>query len=314
VIYTVTLNPTLDRTMHFPELTVGTLNRARHSRTDYSGKGINVSVALRELEVPSVAMGLIAGVYGQVMLAGVRAWGLECSFLEVPGETRSNITVIDEARGVTTKLNEPGPTASDETIAAFEALLSARLQEGDGCVFSGSLPPGAPDDTYARLVRAAHQRGAWATLDTSGPAFRIGCLAAPEWVKPNQIEASELTGLPFDNDEQIAAGLRAVLALGPGRVLLSLGDRGAAYAEASPGGLAIWRATPPTIREISAVGAGDALHTGGLWAWMRGLPADEVLRWATASGTAAAMLDGSQMPSFEQIKAVYARVWVTRLV
>ena len=309
MIYTVTLNPTLDRTMHFPEVTVGTLNRARHSRTDYSGKGINVSVMLRELGIPSVTMGLIAGVYGQVMLTGLRAWGLTCDFLDIPGETRSNITVIDESRGVTTKLNEPGPTASDETIAAFEALLTSHVQAGDGCIFSGSLPPGAPEDSYARLVRAAHAQGAWAALDASGPAFRVGCQAAPEWVKPNQIEAAELTGLPFEDDAEIVAGLRSIMTLGPKHILLSLGARGAAYADCD----AIWRASPPTIQEISAVGAGDALHTGGLWAWMRGLSADEILRWATASGTAAAMLDGTIMPTFEQIKAVYAKVWVTRL-
>jgi 1-phosphofructokinase len=99
------------------------------------------------------------------------------------------------------------------------------------------------------------------------------------------------------------------LALGPAHVLLSLGARGAAYADQD----AIWRATPAPIQEISAVGAGDALHTGGLWAWLRGLPPDEILRWATAAGTAAAMLDGTLMPTFEQIKQVYGKVWVTRL-
>jgi 1-phosphofructokinase family hexose kinase len=290
-------------------LTVGALNRATASRTDLSGKGVNVSVALRQFGLESVAVGFVAGLYGRVLLEGLRDWGLTCDFIEVSGETRSNITVIDSVAGVTTKLNEPGPEVTDDDIAALHARLRERVAADDVCVFSGSLPPGAPVDTYARLIDTVHERGGTAVLDTSGPAFRAGCAAAPDWIKPNHIEAAELTGLPLNGENDLVAGLRAILAQKPRRILLSMGERGAAFADES----CVWLASPPAIREISAVGAGDSAMSAALWAWLRGLPADDILRWATASGTAAAMLDGTVMPSLTQVRSVYEQVALKRL-
>lgn len=309
MIYTVTLNPTIDRTMHFPALAVGKLNRATSSRTDLSGKGVNVSVALRRFQVETVLMGFIAGVYGRVLLEGLRSDGYTCDFVEVQGETRSNITVIDEATGVTTKLNEPGPTITEADLRALEERLTGRIQQGDLCVLSGSLPPGTPVDTYARLVTAVQNKGGWAALDTSGPTLAAGCHARPAFVKPNDEEASSLIETPLNTPAALVKGLEAILALGPRRVLLSLGKRGAAVAS----GEFVWLATPPPIAEVSAVGAGDALMAGGLWAWQQNLPIEEILRWATASGTATAMEDGTAIPPLERIQKVYEQVHVTRL-
>jgi len=313
MIYTVTLNPTLDRTMHLPRLEVGGLNRASHSRTDWGGKGINVSVTLQRFGVDSVITGFWAGAYGRVLFEGLRATGLACDCVEVPGETRSNITVIDLERGATTKLNEPGPNVRAEDVEAFGQRLGQRVAAGDLCVFSGSLPPGAPEDTYARLIAAAQARGVRTALDTSGAALAAGCAARPDLVKPNVPEAAELVGERFTTRADLVNGLAAILALGPRRVLLSMGERGAAFADGVGGGLpAIWLAEPPPIRELSAVGAGDAALAGALWAWERGLGGAEMARWAVAAGTATAMEDGTAIPSLERIERVYARVRVER--
>jgi len=309
MIYTVTLNPTIDRTIRFPTLAVGELNRATTSRTDLSGKGINVSVTLQRFGVETVLTGFIAGVYGRVLLEGLRSQGYTCDFMEVAGETRSNITVIDESTGVTTKLNEPGPTVTEEDLRAFEERLVGRLHEGDLCVMSGALPPGAPIDTYARLVRAIQAKGGWAALDTSGPALAAGCRARPDFIKPNSIEAFSLTQNRMETPVALVKGLEAILAMGPRRVLLSLGARGAAVASDDY----VWMARPPDIEEVSAVGAGDALMAGALWAWEQNLPTEEILRWATAAGTATATEDGTAIPSWERIKQVYERVQVIRL-
>ena len=262
MIYTVTLNPTIDRTMHFPRLVIGELNRASSSRIDLSGKGVNVSVALRIFDVQTTLLGISAGVFGRMLVDGLRAQGFACDFTDVAGETRSNVTVIDDATGVTTKLNEPGPMVTERDLATLMERLAARVVAGDLCVFSGSLPPGAPVDTYARLMRVVQARGGAAVLDTSGPALAAGCAAHPEWIKPNVDEAAELVHLPFAEVEDLAPGVRAILALGPRRVLLSLGSRGAVIAD----GQGVWWAQPPGIVEISAVGAGDALMAGALWA------------------------------------------------
>jgi 1-phosphofructokinase family hexose kinase len=311
MIYTVTLNPTIDRTIHYPELRVGELNRATSSRTDLSGKGVNVSVALRRLGVNSVIIGLRGGVPGEILQKGLEEMGYRCEFVAVEGETRSNITVIDDRHGVTTKLNEAGPTVQEPDLDALEDLLLQRTDPGDVVVFSGSLPPGAPDDTYARLIRGLKVRDVVTVLDTSGPAMVAGSKARPDFVKPNDIEAEEMTGRSFDTERErdLAAGIAALLDMGPRRVLLSLGSRGAIYADSET----VQWARPPRIQEISAVGAGDASTAGALWAWLERHDAPEIARWAVASGTAAAMTDGTFFPDRAAIERVYDQVTVTAL-
>jgi 1-phosphofructokinase family hexose kinase len=309
MIYTVTLNPTIDRTMVFARLDVGELNRATQSRTDLSGKGVNVSVALRQLGIESTLIGIAAGTYGRLLINGLRDLGYVCDFIEVAGETRSNVTVIDEARNETTKLNEPGPTVSAADLDALAARLAARIAPGDLCVFSGSLPPGAPADTYARLVGIVQRSGGRAVLDTSGPALAAGCAARPDLLKPNQVEALELVSHSLYDDETLLAGLREIAAQGAQRVLMSLGSRGAAYCDAS----GAWLATPPAIVEVNAVGAGDAATAAALWAWQRGVPPAAMVRWAVAGGTAAASQEGTTAPSLERVEQVYRQVQVRPL-
>ncbi len=305
--FTVTLNPSLDRTLHFPAVAWGAVNRASSSALDLSGKGVNVSIALRQLGHESVIMGLAAGAFGRVLVEGLEAQGYRCAFVATPGETRSNVTVIEDGTGRSMKLNEAGPPASSEALAELEARLSALLSPGDIVALAGSLPPGAPVDTYARLTAVAHARGALVALDSSGPALAAGCRAAPDLIKPNEHEAAELLGGSLH--DTLPVTLSALRALGPARVLLSLGAGGAAYADAD----GCWRAAPPPVREVNAVGAGDAALAGALAAWAEGLPADEHLRWAVATGTAAACLDGTAFPTREAVAALYERIGVESL-
>ncbi len=309
MITTVTLNPSLDRTLHLAGLQVGALNRATSTRLDLSGKGVNVAMALREFGLDSVMTGFVAGRSGRVLVEGLRDGGYACEFLQVAGETRSNITVIDDAAGVTTKLNEPGPEVSADELCALQALLAERAGPGDLVILSGSLPRGAPDDTYARLVRILAERAVHVVLDSSGEPLRQGCAAGPDLVKPNAVEAAELLGRPPDRGDGLGGTLQAIVALGPRRVLLSLDRQGAAYA--GPEGA--WFGEAPAIREVSAVGAGDALLSGMLWADLAGLCAPEALRWGVAAGTAAAMGQGSAMPALGLVRQVYERVRVRPL-
>lgn len=309
MIYTVTLNPTLDRTLHFPSLRVGALNRASGVRTDLSGKGVNVSVALQGLGVPSVIIGLAAGITGDLLIEGIKAQGFDCHFVRVAGEIRSNITVIDDERGEMTKLNEPGPTVSKADLVAFEALPSELVERGDTVVMSGNLPPGAPPDTYATLVTSVRALGARAVVDTSGAALSATCFSTPDLIKPNDVEAESLTGLPLETDAQCLTGLDALLAMGPHEVLLSLGAPGAMLANAD----GVWHAQPPQIREVSAIGAGDSALAGLLYARSVGMAPQDEVAWAVATGTAAASLDGTLLPDLRQVQDMIKGVSVRRL-
>jgi 1-phosphofructokinase len=307
MIYTVTLNPSLDRTIHYPTVSWGAVNRATRSSLDLSGKGVNISIALRQLGCESVMLGFSAGVFGRLLVEGLGAHGYRCEFVEIAGETRSNITLIEDDTGRTTKLNEAGPPVTARDLAALEERLCALLAPGDMVALAGSLPPDAPDDTYARLIDAAHRCGARVALDSSGPALAAGCRAAPDLVKPNLDEAQALVGCPVEAD--LVWALCAMREMGPRRVLLSLGKKGAVYADDS----GYWLATPPAIAEVNNVGAGDAALAGAICAWDGDLSAAQMVRWAVAAGTATAQTDGTTFPGHRAIQSVYEQVLVERL-
>ncbi len=307
MIYTATLNPSLDRTLHFQRVLPGIVNRACRSRTDLSGKGINVSLALGRLGIPSVITGFIAGNTGRVLAQSLKRLGYECDFVEIDGETRSNITVIEEATQTTTKLNEAGPRVSALDIQRLKQRLVSRLKPDDMVIFSGSLPPGAPTELYALLIEEVHRQGAFAILDTSGPALRAGCRAQPDFIKPNALEASELTGIQLDprNTGQVEQVLEALQTRNCG-ILLTLGKEGAICALDGQR----WQAKPPAITEISNVGAGDAALAGAIYAWHHDLGPAEMAHWAVAVGAAKAATDGTAMPDRSRIQALYALVQV----
>ena len=153
MIYTVTLNPSLDRTLSVPELNPGAIHRARLLREDLGGKGVNVSRSLWALGIPSRILGFAGGWSGAALRAGLLAEGFDASFVEVGAEIRQNITLLDEGSGQYTKINELGPEIQAQHISALEEQIDRIAQPGDLWAFSGSLPPGAPPDLYAGLIR-----------------------------------------------------------------------------------------------------------------------------------------------------------------
>jgi 1-phosphofructokinase len=310
MIYTITLNPSIDRTLYLEKLNIGEVNRAEESRIDLAGKGVNVSLALNALGLPSIIMGLAGGVLGQTLVHGLTERGLECDFIPVKGEMRSNITLIELESRITTKLNEPGPVVSQVEIGQLLERLKSHLLPGDICVFSGSLPPGAPVDTYARFINAAKDQGAKAILDTSGAALALGCTARPNWIKPNVAEAESLINSSLRDaahwDERLADLIRA----GPESVLLSMGDEGAVFANAYEA----WQAIPPSIIVTSTVGAGDAALAGAIYAWQNGFSTEDIVHWAVATGTAAVMQAGTRMPTMNQVRSLYLDVTTRSLI
>jgi 1-phosphofructokinase len=301
MIYTITLNPSIDRTLYLEKLNIGEVNRAEASRIDLAGKGVNVSIALRALGLPSVIMGLAGGMMGQVLVQGLTERGLICDFIPIGGETRSNITVVDRENHVTTKLNEPGPVVSLAEIDQLLERMITLLHPGDICVFCGSLPPGAPVETYARFISAVKSRGAKAILDTSETALALGCATGPDWIKPNVVEAEGLIHSSFSDATHWSERLAGLIAAGPENVLLTLGAEGAVVANADEA----WLAVAPPIVASSTVGAGDAALAGAIYAWQQGLTAEDIVHWAVAAGTAAVMQEGTRMPTMNQIRSLY---------
>ena len=148
MIYTVTLNPALDKTVEIEAFAVDTVNRITAMRTDPGGKGINVSKVIRELGGKSVATGILGGDTGRSILSALEVMGLETFFYFVEGETRTNLKVVDPVNHTNTDINEPGVVVSKEILDGLLQELLTKLGGEDLVVLSGSLPKGAPRDTY----------------------------------------------------------------------------------------------------------------------------------------------------------------------
>ena len=306
-IVTVTLNPGFDRTLSVPELRPGALHRARVLQQDLGGKGINVSRALAALGIRSRIVGLAGGVTGRGLHDGLAAAGFDVRFVAVDGETRQNLTLRDEASGVYTKINEPGPTIGPRCLAALRELIAEMARPGDLWAFCGSLPPGAPADLYAQLITLVQGLGARAFLDSSGPGLRAGLAGRPYGVKPNVEEAVEILGCELKDEEahieavlrlqELAAAHLVALTRGAAGLILGLGPD-------------LATATPTAVDAASPIGAGDSALAGLLWAVADGCDAIETARRAAACGTAAALQEGTGVGDRGLVESLLTRITV----
>ena len=309
MIYTLTLNPALDLELTVDSLPFNQVLRARDTRTDCGGKGFNVSRALAALGHKSTALGFVGGSTGQRLEQALNGMGIHTDFVYVSGETRTNVSIVTEPPSDYLKVNQPGPMIRPAEIEALFQKIQMLAKASDYWVLSGSLPPGVAADIYAQIIQVVQTNGAKAVLDTSGEPLHLGCSARPYLVKPNLLEAQQLTGIVIDN---MAAAYRAaekIQSSGIEVVVISLGEQGAILHN---GKLSLL-AQPPTIQEHNPIGAGDALVAGLVWGLNQETSLIEALRWAVASGAAAASLPGTGVGSLEDIEQLEKEISVTTL-
>lgn len=303
MIVTLTANPSLDRTVSLPgRLDRGRLQRALAVTDEPGGKGVNVARVVVAAGRPAVAV--LPGAHDDPLLVALRASGLPHRPVAVEGRVRVNLTLA-EPDGTTTKVNDPGLPLDDAVLEQLAAVLVREAAGARWAVLSGSLPPGAPADWYARLVARLRGCGASVAVDTSGAPLRAllapGVTWLPDLLKPNGEELAELAGTAccdLENDLPAAAAAAGVLVeRGVGAVLATLGAAGALLV--TPDG--VWTARPPEVRARSTVGAGDSALAGYLLAELAGADPAGRLRSAVAHGAAAVGLPGSALPSPDDV-------------
>lgn len=305
MIYTVTLNPALDKTVEIPHFTLDAVNRIAALRTDPGGKGINVSKVIAKLGGTSRAAGLLAGQTGRTLAAQLSALGLDCDFSYAEaGETRCNLKVIDPANHTNTDINEPGPTVTPAELDALLAKLTASLGIGDIVVLAGSLPAGAPRDTYRTWTAACKAAGAKVFLDADGDLLAEGLKAAPYLVKPNDHELSRLVGRELTGIEELHAAARDLLEAGVHKVVVSLGGKGGLYVTRQRSILAEGLRVPVG----STVGAGDSVVAALALAEEKGLSLEEAVVLSTATGAANVMCSGTQAAEYSVIASLMPKV------
>ncbi|QKW35995.1 1-phosphofructokinase [Actinomadura sp. NAK00032] len=300
MIVTVTLNPSLDRTIEVDVLTRGAVIRARSARLDPGGKGVNVSRALLANGVPSTAVVAVGGADGDQLHRLLAAEGMRVRAVRVAGRTRSNVTIA-EPGGLDTKLNEPGGPLSHGELAELAAVVAAEAGAASWVVGCGSLPPGVPDDTYAALCRRFAPDGVRVAVDSSGAALRAAVAAGPDLIKPNREELAEAVGGAVDTVADVVEAAGELRARGARTVLVSLGAEGAVLVDDD----GVRTGEAPVARPRGTVGAGDALLAGFLAAGARGPAAlAEALAW----GAAAVRTPTGRMPGPAEIHRDTVRI------
>lgn len=292
MIVTVTLNPSLDRTVEVDRLQRGAVLRTSEPVIQPGGKGVNVTRALALNGTQSVAVLPVAGAEGAELNLLLDDAGVSARYVPVSGRTRSNLTVA-EPDGTVTKLNEPGSPLSAEDLEVLVEVLSSTVSAADWVVISGSLPPELSSAQFVELLRGVTALGASLAIDTSGDALAASLAARPRLVKPNRAELAEVVGRPVDSIAQVIAAAQELRGRGVERVLVSLGADGAVLV--SEHGVLVGSSS--VISPRSTVGAGDCFLAGFLSRFSLDEAAEDVaLLEALAWGAAAAGLPGTSVP------------------
>ncbi|TNE63100.1 MAG: 1-phosphofructokinase family hexose kinase [Alphaproteobacteria bacterium] len=303
-ILTLTMNPAVDVATDVEHVQPTRKLRCGPARRDAGGGGINVARVLKRLGAPVTALFPAGGSIGALLEKLVEAEDVPCRAVPIDGETRENFTATEKS-GDQFRFVLAGPALA---AAEWHACLFAtedELAEGDILVASGSLPPGAPTDFYARAALVAHTAGARFILDTAGDALKAALGAGVSLVKPNLRELQDLTGETLVDEASQLAACRALVADGKTEaVALSLGADGALLVTAD----GAWRARGPDEKVASAVGAGDSFVAGLAWALADGKSMDEALRAGMAAGTAAVLTPGTELCHARDVDRLLAAI------
>jgi 1-phosphofructokinase len=310
VIATVTLNPAIDKSLSVPGFQVGKTNRGEVNQTDAGGKGINVAKAVKRLGGEVCALGFMGESNGRFILEALAASEIPADFCMVPGETRVNLKIQDPLYGTETELNEPGFKVLPEHLQAIKQKVKEYGPRCEVLVFSGSLPPGAPPETFAELITVARSSGAKCMLDTAGQALRLGLGAKPFIIKPNQAEVEELLQVRLGVRRELVEAARKLLEMGSKEVVISLGADGAVAATAQD----LLSARPPAVAPRSSVGAGDAMLAALAYAEVKHLSFRESFRLAIAASAAAVTMEGSNVADVTLIQSLIPQVQMEDVV
>jgi 1-phosphofructokinase len=308
-IITVTLNPAIDSTLYFEDFQVGQVNRVRREIADPGGKGVNVAKVVKALGYEVAVTGLLGKSNAILFHDYFEREHIKNEFIEIGGNTRTNIKIVSEKSGQVSEINFSGLHCLPTDLEKLDLKLKELAKPGSLFVFSGSLPPGAPSDIYREFITYLGKQGCKTFLDTNGPALLQGIEAKPYAIKPNINELNDLTGRTLKDEKDIISVMKGILTSGVSRVVVSLGAEGALAAESQK----IWRVLSPRVPVRSTVGAGDAMVGGLVVGEALGWPLSESIRLATAAAAASVARLGTQAGSLPEVEKLQQQVIIEEI-
>ncbi|SDM68627.1 1-phosphofructokinase [Fictibacillus solisalsi] len=285
MIYTVTLNPSIDYFVKTDGLNEGEINLVNEQSIVAGGKGINVSKVLKNLGVESVATGFVGGFTGDFVESSLRKAEIGTRFIRVEENTRINIKLNT---GKETEINGISPAIPASALEQLEEHLLANLETSDFVVLAGSLPSSLPYDFYGQLISSIRKKGAQAILDSKGNPLQQALAHQPFLIKPNHLELGDLVGATIQEPRQAAAYAKQLVNEGAQHVLVSMAGAGAVLVSKE---LAAFANVPAGTLKNS-VGAGDSVVAGFLAHYTRHGNVLEAFKFGVTAGSASAFSTG----------------------
>ncbi len=308
MIYTVTLNPCIDKTVILDRFAEGETNRVKSSEKNICGKGINASVVLGNLGHENGAF-FFEYEDGPSVSAFLSSKGVKVYPTKVKGEIRTNVKLHDLQKNRITEINERGCEVNESDLKAICSLITETAKAGDVVTLSGSVPLGVPKDIYRTLITALKNKGVITLLDASDELLRYGIEAKPDLIKPNRDELSELTG---KNIETVIDATNAAAELvygGVQNVCVSMGKEGAVLVNRNTSIKAVNR----EVNVKGTVGAGDSMVAGFALGLSKGINEEEMLRIASAMAAGSVSLPSTNLCTPSLFEQAYQKVELTDL-
>lgn len=280
MIYTCTLNPSIDYIIHVSDFQFGELNRGETTSYYPGGKGINVSRVLKRLAIKNTALGFLGDFTGDFIRNKLQAEDVQTNFISVTGTTRINLKMKSNKE---TEINGPGPSISEDKLEELYTQIK-NLKTDDILVAAGSIPTTVPSDFYVKAASICETNGVKMVADTSSQGLKELLGTKLLLVKPNQHELGELFDVQIKNIDDAVKYGKKLHAQGAEHVLVSMGGDGAVYI--SEHECLIAKAPKGTVQ--NTVGAGDSMVSGFLAAFTSGKSTEDIFRYAVATGSATA--------------------------
>ncbi|VTS13886.1 1-phosphofructokinase [Streptococcus pseudoporcinus] len=302
MIYTVTLNPSIDFIVRIDHLETGSVNRMASDDKFAGGKGINVSRILQRLDNDNIATGFIGGFTGQFIEESLRSEQITTHFIPVKEDTRINVKIKSDLE---TEINGAGPEISDFELQAMKEALS-KLSENDTVVFAGSAPSNLGNTIYNELIPIVRSAGAQIICDFEGQTLLDALAYHPLLVKPNNHELEAIFKTSLKGLDDVETYARKLIDRGAQNVIVSMAGDGALLVTQD----ASYFAKPIKGTVKNSVGAGDSMVAGFTGQFVRTKNPIEALKWGVACGTATAFSDDLATSNF--IEETYQKVEVEK--
>lgn len=307
MIYTVTLNPSLDRTVEVEELVYDDVNQIIEEKKAARGKGIDVSRVIKELGGQSVALGFAGGYNGLELEGRLVNEGVICDLTKVNDETRTNIVFYQTHKKIQTLLSTSGPKLVPLDVAMFFNKVK-EIPRGSFCILSGGIPEGISVNFYAQIVTTLREKGVRVVLDSDGDPLRRAVHAGPYMVKPNIHEFGRLVESNVGEVDEIVEHAKAFQDTIE-YVVVSMGARGAVGVSR----YGCYHVVPPKVKVRSSAGAGDSLVAGIVFVISEGGSFEEALRVGVACGTASTLSAEDRLCTREEIMEMKKELIVKKI-